>query len=63
MIVIKDMEMPKSCFDCKIRGRLGGTNVSYFCNLVHCDAKFFTERHKDCPLIEVEVKLIEGEVK
>lgn len=57
MIAIKGMNMPKSCAECPI-SYLSGWEVVY----CHCilgvfglnDIDWMNERHKDCPLVEVE---------
>ena len=54
MIAIKDMKMPKSCMDCPI---FSEDFVSIFCGITRMplwDIDTNKERHKDCPLIEVE---------
>lgn len=46
-VYIKDMEMPKTCFDCDV--------VVCVCNRYY-DPKFtrdHSERHPDCPLVEM----------
>lgn len=57
MIAIKGMTIPKSCADCPM-SYLSGWEIIY----CHCvlgvygisDIDWAHERHKDCPLVEVE---------
>lgn len=54
-VLIKGMEMPNSCYDCRLRKRIG---MEIHCPIVHTsfrisepDALFY--RMKNCPLIPV----------
>lgn len=61
MILIKDMEMPESCFDCEVQYdniccSVTGTNFWRKDDPLHYDTKPdpSEERMADCPLVEVE---------
>lgn len=59
-VIIKDMNMPKSCFNCAFCSPLVIPDEIYFCDCpVVSDALNITDaveweyRHPDCPLVEV----------
>lgn len=67
MILIKDMQMPESCFDCEIQYdsiccSVTGTLFWRDDDPLHYDTKPdpSKERMADCPLIEVEPYGIDG---
>lgn len=67
MILIKDMQMPESCFDCEIQYdnmccSVTGTSFWIDGDPLHYDTKPDPneERMPDCPLVEVEPYGIDG---
>lgn len=53
-ILIKGMEMPKSCYDCDLafQDQDSEHNVYWTCAALHKSAEMY-ERRTDCPLIEI----------
>ena len=54
-VLIEDMEMPRTCYDCKLRRRNG---LELICPVLErsykiADIQVLFFREKDCPLIEV----------
>ena len=54
-LYIRDMEMPRTCYDCKFRKRNG---LGLICPVLEksykiADTQVLFAREKDCPLIEV----------
>ena len=68
-LIIKDMEMPNSCFSCRIRKREGMTMLCPILNRTFsaADSNLLYHRLKDCPLrpapewISVEARLPKAE--
>lgn len=55
MVAIKDMEMPKSCFDCSFCELPGSLCVCKAGHFTYERKKEFTKRrHPNCPLIEIK---------
>lgn len=57
-ILIKDMEMPKSCFYCPFREKVNPDN--YVCMALNKEFEetfslIVGKRHKDCPLIPADI--------
>ena len=53
MIAIKGMEMPKSCWGCPmVTDTLTGLDCQLIGDVWDCSSN----RHKECPLVEVEKK-------
>ena len=55
-VIIKGMEMPRTCYDCKLRRRNG---LELICPVLErsykiADTQVLFVREKDCPLIEVQ---------
>lgn len=60
-IYIKGMEMPMSCIDCPLYRY---TATSHYCCVAAIRGQKATERHKDCPLVEIKTphgRLIDAE--
>ena len=58
MIVIKEMEMPKSCLECLLAYPRWDFNIGCKCCkaiIGHHDeyGEYKTKRHPDCPLVEI----------
>lgn len=53
-VVIKNMEMPKNCYDCDLsfQDQDSEHNVYWMCAALHKGAYMY-ERHPDCPLVEI----------
>ncbi len=54
-VLLKNMEMPRTCYDCKLRRRNG---LKLICPVLErsykiADTQILFVREKDCPLIEV----------
>lgn len=58
MIAIK-MDMPESCVECKLSRVTGGKNPCLNCIMIRGvdEIDWTHERHKDCPLIELDRRL------
>ena len=61
-VLIKGMEMPASCFECKFSNAYGWGEDEYWCDLkdrylgnyyTKGKAKWYNERREFCPLVEV----------
>ena len=59
-ILVKGMDMPKSCSKCLLEQRYDHRRVYHMCPLmywVYTDTVRDTERHPMCPLVEVPEKM------
>ena len=55
-VLIKGMELPKNCDECKLCACYvleDGTEENYRCSLTMYPIHNFDERHERCPLVEV----------
>jgi hypothetical protein len=59
MVAIKDMKMPKSCFDCsfcELPGSLCLCKVGHF--TYERKKEFTKKRHPNCPLVEIKERKV-----
>ena len=64
-IIIKGLNMPKSCGGCEFNYCLEGGSYEWWeCVILHDDIKQFDTRRTDCPLVEIPTphgRLIDGD--
>ena len=54
-ILIRGMEMPENCFDCPFGEDVDvGVGVAHGCSILKDFAQYANERHRDCPLVEIQ---------
>ena len=53
--LIRGMEMPENCFDCPFGEDVDvGVGVAHGCSILKDFAQYANERHRDCPLVEIQ---------
>ena len=64
-IILKGIDMPKSCGECEFNYNLEGGSYEWWeCVILHDDTNQFDTRRTDCPLIEIPTphgRLIDGD--
>lgn len=64
-IILKGIDMPKSCGGCEFNYNLEGGSYEWWeCVILHDDINQFDTRRTDCPLVEISTphgRLIDGD--
>ena len=63
MIAIKGMDMPKSCFECKLKTYMDdfySRTTFVVCALLGTSINAFKRRARNCPLIEIKDDITNG---